>query len=108
MRTSPKLVEENKRQWEASDIEEVASDHDDTTLKSSKAPKGELKIERKKFLRQVRSGNCTLKELIDKFYALEEFYMIKKYLEGLCSEYAFAQAMSCKTVNHKGQRPLSL
>ena len=29
-------------------------------------------------------------------------------MEGLCTEFAFAQAMSSKTVNSKGQKPLSL
>lgn len=29
-------------------------------------------------------------------------------MEGLCTEFAYAQAMSSKTVNHKGQKPLTL
>lgn len=60
------------------------------------------------FKKAIRRGTCTLKELIDQFFIIEERYMIQDYKDGLRTNFAFAQAISQNAINADGEKPLSL
>lgn len=46
------------------------------------------------FKKAIKRGNCTLKELIDQFYTIEERYMIQEYQDGIRTNYAYLQALT--------------
>ena len=60
--------------------------------------------------REIRKGELTLKELIDKFYELEENYLIKEYNKGLFLHFTYAVSMAPKVIKDEetGERCISI
>ena len=74
----------------------------------SSTVRGERKAAQAAFKKAIRRGTCTLKELIDQFYIIEERYMLNDYKGGIRTNFAFAQAMSQAAIDADGTKPLSL
>lgn len=72
-----------------------------------------MKTERKAaqvaFKKAMRKGKCTLKELINQFYIIEERYMVIEYRDGLKLNFQIAVEKGTSQFNHTlGVKPLSL
>ena len=61
----------------------TASAVDDDVSPRSSLQKSERRTALAAFKRAVKRGNCTLKELIDQFFIIEERYLIKEYTNGI-------------------------
>lgn len=70
--------------------------------------KSERRIAQLAFKKAIRRGTCTLKELIDQFYVIEESYMISDYWEGIKVEWLKGCAMSKEEEKPDGVKPLNL
>ena len=60
--------------------------------------------------REIRRGELTLKELIDKFYELETNYLMKEYFNGLSLQFKHAQALAPRIIQDgdSGERCISI
>ena len=59
-------------------------------LNSNPNVKQERQAAQKAFKRAIKRGHCTLKELIDQFYMIEEGYMLTDYRADIKTNYVFA------------------
>lgn len=60
--------------------------------------------------REIRKGELTLKELINKFYELEENYLVKEYNKGLYLHFTYAVSLAPKVIKDAdtGERCISI
>ena len=79
----------------------ASPDLDEASPRSS-IQRSERKAAQAAFKKAIRRGTCTLKELIEQFFIIEERYMLKDYGGGLRTNFAFAQAMSQSGVDEDG------
>ena len=74
----------------------------------SQDQRSERRIAQLAFKKAIRRGTCTLKELIDQFYIIEESYMISDYWEGIRAEWLKGCALSKEPEKDDGVKPLSM
>ena len=56
----------------------------------------------------MRRGRCTLKELIDQFYIIEERYLCVDYRDGLRLNFESVCEKNKETIDELGRRPCTL
>lgn len=74
----------------------------------SQDQKSERRMAQLAFKKAIRRGTCTLKELIDQFYVIEESYMISDYWDGIKEEWIKGCAMSKEEEKDDGLKPLNV
>jgi len=75
---------------------------------TSSPGRSERKAAQIAFKKAIRRGNCSLKELIDQFFVIEEHYLIADFVQDMQTNYSFARAMSKGETLGDGQKVLGL
>ena len=78
-----------------------------TALKSSTL-KSDRAEQRANFKLNCWKGSFSLKELIDKYYAIESRFLLLDFEKGLRTDFALATIKSKKRVGSNGLKPLTL